>query len=52
MDVGCWHEPESAGSSAIQSLPGDNRTFSNPGSTLNTAAVQHPDNAPNSPVLR
>ena len=39
-----WHKPESAESSAIRSVPGDNRTFSNPGSTLqqrNTPAA-HP----------
>ena len=43
MNVGYWHKPGSAEWSAIRSLPGDNRTFSNPGSTLqqcNTPATQ------------
>ena len=29
-----WHKPEPAESSTIRSLPGDNQTFSNAGSTL------------------
>ena len=37
MNVGSWHKPEFAESSATRSLPGDNRTFSNSGSTLHSA---------------
>ena len=42
---GLLAQPGSAGSSAIPSLPGDNRTFSNPGSTCNSATL---GNSPNS----
>ena len=38
-NVGLWHKPESAESSAIRSVPGDNRTFSDPGSTLQQCNV-------------
>src|SRR5262245_16303305 len=59
-NVPCWHKPESAESSAIRSLPGENQTFSNPGSTLQSgnspnslgAAVSSPHQASDCPAQR
>jgi hypothetical protein len=38
--VGLWHKPESAESSAIWSISGCNRTFSDPESTLQQCNTQ------------
>jgi hypothetical protein len=41
--VSLWHKPEFAESSAIRSLPGDNPTFSGPGSTLQQCNTPAPN---------